>query len=88
MAREAELSTGLDSPGQLDPQVWADESEAIRDRIQGLSVWIFILIFSVLAFTVAQVNSERRPVFYGFMGLGVVAMVVGIVAGFTVHFFA
>ena len=88
VAREAEVASALDSPGQLDPQVWADESNAIRDRIEGLSIWVFILIVSVLTFTVAQVNSERRAVFYGFMAFGVVTLVVGIVGGFAVDFFA
>lgn len=88
VARRAELATAIGSPGQLDPQVWADESEAIRQRIKGLSIWIFILIFGVLMFTVAQVNSERRTVFYGFVALAVAALLVGIVGGFAADFFA
>jgi len=84
--RRAEASTGLDSPGKLDPGNWADEAEGIRDRINGLAVWSLVLLVAVLLFTVAQVNSRHRPAFYAFMGLGVVALLVGAVSGFTIHF--
>ena len=33
-------------------------------------------------FTVGQVNTDRRPAFYTFMALGVVALLVGAIAGF------
>lgn len=87
-ARAAELSTGLGSPGALDPDGWAAQAEGIRDRIQGLAVWSFILLGAVLLFTAGQVNSGRRPVFYACMGVGVVALLVAAVGGFTVDFFA
>lgn len=81
-------ATAFDSAGDLNPQVWADDAEAIRDRIQGLSVWTFILLCAVLLLTIAQVNSDRRPVFYSFVALGAVALIVGAVGGFSVDFFA
>jgi len=84
--RRADVSTGLDSPGKLDPDNWADEAEGIRDRIQGLSVWSLLLLVAVLLFTVAQANSHRRPAFYSFLVLGVVVLLVGAVSGFTIHF--
>ena len=87
-AREAEVATGLDSPGKLDPSGWADQAEGIRDRIQGLSVWSFVLLAAVLLFTVGQVNTDRRPAFYAFMGVGVVALLVGVIAGFATDFHA
>jgi hypothetical protein len=84
--RAAEAATSLGSPGRLDPDGWARGAEDIRDRIQGLAVWSFVLLFSVLLFTVAQANTLRRPVFYAFLGTGVVVLLAGVVAGFTIHF--
>ncbi len=84
----AQEATSFDSAGQLDPQVWADEAEDIRDRIQGLAFWTFMLLLSVLAFTIGQVNSDKRPVFYGFVALGVAALLFGSIGGFTTDFFA
>jgi hypothetical protein len=81
-------ATAFDSAGNLDPQVWADDAESIRDRIEGLSVWTFVLLCAVLLLTIAQVNSDRRPAFYTFVTLGVVALTVGAVGGFAVDFFA
>lgn len=81
-------ATAFDSTGDLNPQVWADDAEAIRDRIEGLSLWSFILLLAVLMMTIAQVNSDRRAVFYTFVALGGVALLVGAVLGFTVDFFA
>ena len=83
-----ELSTGLDSPGRLNPDEWARQAEAIRDRIQGLAVWSVALLAALLLFTAGQVNSDRRAVFYVFMGIGVVVLLVGAIGGFTVDFFA
>lgn len=84
----AQESTSFNSAGQLDPQVWADESEDIRDRIEGLSVWTFILLAAVLLFTVGQVNSDRKLVFYGFVAVGTIALLFGAIGGFTTDFFA
>jgi hypothetical protein len=81
-------ATAFDSTGDLDPQSWADDAEAIRDRIEGLSVWTFILLAAVLLLTIAQVNSDRRTVFYSFVALGSVALLVGVASGFTMDFFA
>jgi hypothetical protein len=84
--RRAEASTDLDSPGKLDPDDWASQAEGIRDRINGLAVWSFMLLVAVFLFTVAQVNSRRRPAFYAFLSLGVVVLLVSAVSGFTIHF--
>ncbi len=86
--RAAELSTGLDSPGSLDPAGWADQAEGIRERIKGLAAWSFMLLGAVLMFTVGQVNSERRPAFYTFMAIGLVALLVGAIGGFSIDFYA
>jgi len=82
----AEAATGLDSPGQLDPGVWAREAEDIRDRIDDLVVWAFLLIVAVLLFTAAQVLSSRRGAFYALLGLGCAVLLAGAVSGFTMDF--
>ena len=87
-AREAALVSSFDSPGTLDPDGWAASSEAIRDRMVGLAGWSLVLLTAVLFFTVGQVNSDRRPVFYVFMAAGLVALLVGGVGGFTTDFTA
>ena len=87
-ARTAEEATGLDSPGQLDPDVWAQDAQDIRDRINALAAWALILLAAVFLFTIGVANSERRPVLYAALGLGLVALVVGAVGGLTFGFFA
>jgi hypothetical protein len=87
-ARTAEEATGLDSPGQLDPDVWAQDAEDIRDRINALAAWALILLAAVLLFAIGEANSERRSVLYTALGLGLVALVVGAVGGLTGGFFA
>ena len=87
-ALAVELSTGLDSPGRLNPDSWANQAEGIRERIQGLSAWSLVLLTALLLFTVGQVNSDRRAVFYTFMGVGVVVLLVGAIGGFTIDFHA
>ena len=87
-ARTAEEKTGIDSPGQLNPGVWAEQADGIRDRINGLAVWALIMLVSVLLFTIAEANSARRPVFYPALAVGVVVLLFGAVGGLTVDFFA
>ncbi len=87
-ALAVEQSTGIDSPGELDPDGWARQAEAIRDRILGLAAWSVALLAALLLFTIGQVNTDRRAVFYTFMAVGVVALLVGAIGGFTVDFFA
>ncbi len=87
-ARRVEEATGIDSPGQLDPDRWAQEAEGIRDRINGLAVWSLIMLIAVLLFTVGEANSARRPVFYAATALGVVVLLAGGVGGLTTDFFA
>lgn len=87
-ALSAEAATGIDSPGRLDPDVWARDAEDIRDRIDDLVVWAFLLIVAVLLFTAAQVFSSRRRAFFALLGLGCVVLLVGAVSGFTMDFVA
>ena len=83
-----EEATGIDSPGQLDPDRWAQEAEGIRDRINGLAVWSLIMLVAVLLFTVGEANSARRPIFYTATALGLVVLLAGGVGGLTTDFFA
>ncbi len=87
-ARAAEAKTGIGSPGQLNPDRWAQESESIRDRINGLAVWALVMLVAVLMFTVAEANSSRRALFYAAVSVGVVVLLFGAVGGLTVDFFA
>jgi hypothetical protein len=87
-ARTVEAATGIDSPGQLNPDGWAQDAESIRDRINGLAVWALIALVAVLLFTIGEANSARRPVFYTAMALGVVCLLAGGVGGLTTDFFA
>jgi hypothetical protein len=87
-ALQVEQATAIDSPGPLDPDDWAGQAEAIRDRILGLAVWSLMAVVALLLFTVGQVNSGRRAVFYAAMGLGLVALLVGAIGGFATDFHA
>jgi hypothetical protein len=87
-ARTVEAATEIDSPGQLDPDGWAQDAEGIRDRINGLAVWALIALVAVLLFTIGEANSARRPVFYTAMALGAVVLLVAGVGGLTTDFFA
>jgi hypothetical protein len=86
-ARTAEEQTGIDSPGKLNPNYWAQEAEGIRDRIKGLAAWALIMLMAVLLFTVAEANSARRPVFYSAITVGAVVLLVGAIGGLTFDFF-
>lgn len=87
-ARTAEEQTGIDSPGKLNPNYWAQEAEGIRDRINGLAAWALIMLMAVLLFTVAEANSARRPVFYAAIAIGGFVLLVGAVGGMTTDFMA
>ena len=86
-ARTVQQQTSPTSPGELNPDRWAEESEGIRDRINGLAVWALVMLLAVLLFTVAEANSARRSLSYGAMGIGALVLVIGAVGGLTVDFF-
>jgi hypothetical protein len=87
-ALQVGLATAIDSPGPLDPDDWADQAQAIRDRILGLAGWSLVLVWALLLFTVGQVNASRRAVFYTAMSIGVVVLLVGAIGGFATDFHA
>jgi hypothetical protein len=86
-ALEAELSTRLESGGTRDPQGSADAANGIRDRINGLVGWAFLLFVAVLMFTVAQVWRKTPAVFYGFAAAGLLLYLVGAIGGLSYDFF-
>lgn len=57
---EAQLTTGVTSPGVLDPDRWAAQADDTRNRVRGLRVATFALLVAVVALTVAQL-ADRRP---------------------------
>jgi hypothetical protein len=59
-ALTAEEATGLDSAGDLDPQKWADESDAIRDRVRNLTYLVGLILIAVVVLTTAEVTVSRR----------------------------
>lgn len=64
-------STGLDSPGSLDPAHWAAAAVHTRVRVNDLTRWAFFCVCAVLLYTVAEVASRPR--------VGWVALVFGLV---------
>jgi hypothetical protein len=59
-ALAAEASAGVRSPGRLDPQRWADDANAIRDRVRGLRVATFLMVVAVVVLTLTQVVLTGR----------------------------
>jgi hypothetical protein len=84
----AELETQLQSGGSRDPQASADAAESIRDRVDGLIQWAFVLFIAVLLFTVAQVWRKSPRIFWGFAAAGLVLYLVGTFAGLSSDFFS
>jgi len=73
---QAEVSTGITSPGVLDAQRWADEASDLRSRLRGLRLGALVLVMAAVAYTVAQVTSRRATRFVS----GALATVVLVVA--------
>lgn len=76
---EAEVTTGIRSPGRLDPDHWADEADDLRRRVRGLRVGAFVLILSVAIYTIAQVAQRQvTRVVAGSLGLVVFLTATGV----------
>lgn len=82
-----EQTTGLTSQGDLDPQHWADESDAARVRVRLLIQWVAVLLASVAVLTTAQVTVSHRVRLVA-VPLGVALLATGLVGGLTNGFFA
>ncbi len=85
-ALEIEQSTGLNSPGRLDPDRWATEANDIRDRVQGLIRWAFLAVIAIFFYTVAQVSSRWRT-FLAFAAVGFVVYVTALTGSLATYFF-
>lgn len=86
-ALAADLSTRLQSGGTRNPQASADAAEEIRDRVDGLVRWAFMLFAAVLLLTAADVWRGDTRLLVGLGAAGVLLLVVGIVGGLGFDFF-
>lgn len=86
-ALEAEQSTALDSPGKLDPSGFARQADAIRDRVNGLVRFAFVIAFSVLLYTMAEVSTRRRTT-AAFTVAGVAVYAAALAGCLSTYFFA
>jgi len=86
-ALAAEQSTALESPGKLDPDRWASEADAIRDRVNGLVRGAFLALVAVLLYTIAEVSSRRRTII-AFATAGALVYLAVVVGTLTSVFFA
>ncbi len=75
-----EQATTLLSPGDLDPDRWADEANDIRSRIRTFSVWVLILLGAVALFTTAELTVSRR-LRIGAAAAGLLILVAAAVSG-------
>jgi hypothetical protein len=86
-ALEAEQSTALDSPGKLDPNGFARQADDIRDRVNGLVRFAFVIAFAVLLYTLAEVSTRRRPT-VAFAVAGIAVYAAAVVGCLSTYFFA
>ncbi len=86
-ALEAEQSTALDSPGKLDPSGFARQADAIRDRVNGLVRFAFVIAFAVLLYTLAEVSTRRRTT-TAFAVAGIAVYITAVAGCLSTYFFA
>ena len=86
-ALEAEQSTALDSPGKLDPLGFARQADDIRDRVNGLVRFAFVIAFAVLLYTLAEVSTRRRRT-TAFAVAGIAVYTAAVVGCLSTYFFA
>ena len=55
---EAEATTGVASPGVPDPDRWAAQADATRDKVRGLRVATLLLLVCVVGLTIAQLTDR------------------------------
>ncbi len=56
----ADVTSGPTSHGELDPDYWAGEADAIRARMRAMRNGVFVIILSVVLLTIAQVTDRFR----------------------------
>lgn len=79
---EAEAQVGLDAPGVLEPDVWAERANDTRDRVRALRLAALGLLAAVVAYTIAQL-ADRRIVRWIGAGVGTVLYVGVTIAAFA-----
>jgi hypothetical protein len=85
-ALTAEQSTALDSPANLNPDLWAGNANSIRNRVDGLVRGALVALIAVLMYTLAEISTRRRTVL-AFMSAGIAVYVAALVGTFTTVFF-
>lgn len=85
-ALAAEESAAIDSPGNLDPDRWAQAAIDIRGRVRGLIRWAFLLLIAVMLYTVAEVTMRRRTA-YALVCCGLAIYLAGLIGGLATVFF-
>ncbi len=86
-ALEVEQSTALDSPGNLNPSGFARQADDIRDRVNGLVRFAFVIAFAVLLYTLAEVSTRRRRMM-AFAVAGIAVYTAAVVGCLSTYFFA
>jgi hypothetical protein len=66
-SRRAELSTGITSPGVLDPDAWAAKADDTRTQVRALRLAAVLLLFGAVAYTVAELTPSARTRRVGFL---------------------
>ncbi|MCP4435164.1 MAG: hypothetical protein GY812_06640 [Actinomycetia bacterium] len=82
---EAAVSTGITSPGVLDPDGWATQADTTRKQVRSLRVAALLLLLAVVAYTVAELTPRivtRRAMF----AVGSVIYIVVSVTTFSLVF--
>ena len=55
---EAQVTTGLTSPGVPNPDDWAEQADATRDRVRSLRLATLLLLVAVVFYTAAQLTDR------------------------------
>jgi hypothetical protein len=55
---QAEVTTGLRSPGVPNPDDWAEQADDTRDRVRSLRLATLLLLVAVVCYTTAQLTDR------------------------------
>ena len=75
-SRQAAASSGITSPGKLDPDGWADKADDTRTRVRALRLATVLLLFAVVAYTVAEVTRSTGTRRLAFVAGSIIFVVV------------
>lgn len=81
----AEFAVGIRSPGELDPQRWADEADDIRVRVRDLRVGALVLVAAVAALTTAELGRHRGARWAGMVSGSAAFLVTTVVEFVTAY---